>query len=176
MPPIKQKPVMSTALMENTVKDKLGIKWVCARTIVNQALTELDMDDGDIDEWEDEVLLQCLRIFQSLRSAEQDEMRVTEQDGSEPAWKKKARHQAEKRERQWEIDAAEQKSKEKEEVAREERIARGEPEIKGPKKITRVTKLTTRGDATSLVETETHAKLEGVHVKHTKKVFFCSIL
>ena len=163
---------MST--LENTVKDKLGIKWVCARDLVHQAreklsnrVTDEDDDDSSVDE--DEVLLETLKIFQALSNKQQDEMRLPEQV-VEPDWKEKAKAQAERRERQWEEEEATR--------AREEAFARGEAvedEIQGPKKIIRVTKVTKDGNDTEVVETITQEKLDGYHVKHTK-VQCCTIL
>ena len=166
---------MST--LENTVKDKLGIKWVCARDLVQQARTKLDAnrddDDDDYSVDEDEVLLETLKIFQALSNKEQEKMRVPEQT-LEPDWKQKAKAQAERRERQWEEDEAARQAA----IAREEAIARGEQvedEVQGPKKIIRVTKVTKDGKDTEVVETITKEKLDGCHIKHTK-VQYCTIL
>ena len=188
----------SSTSLETTVKEKLGIKWVCARDLVQQAKAQLLQDaaaaaaedadyadDDDDDEKDDvapdddEILLQCLKLFMSLPDEKQAEMRLDENknnntgagvaEAEEPAWQQKAREQAEKREREWEKQAAI-------EQAQEEAIARGEPIIKGPQKITKVTK-TTEGDAvaTEVLETIEHETLDGVHVKYTK-VQCCAIL
>jgi hypothetical protein len=72
---------------------------------------------------EEDVLLEGQKKFESLSSAEQEEMRVPEGGDDEPECNRKAREQAERREREWEEQANVAKKKHE----REEAIAREEP-------------------------------------------------
>ena len=86
--------------LENLVKQKLDIKWIDARRLVQEAQVALGIAKRDVGERQDEVLEEALEIFEDLPPEEQDEMRAPE-EVTEPEWKRKAREQAEKREQEW---------------------------------------------------------------------------
>ena len=173
--------------VENQIKDKLHIKWVAARKLASQAQESLGIASTDeLKGREDEVLLQALKMFRELSGSEQDEMRLPPENAtspsSEPDWKRKAREQAERREKEWDEAAAALQAKRDEEAAaaaRSAAIARGEPveEISGPKRVTKVTKTTGDGKQTEIevIETVTQEKLDGHTIKYTK-VECCIIL
>jgi hypothetical protein len=164
-----------TSALENNIKDRLGIKWVDARRLREDAQDALGITISGSEGREEDVLLEAQKRFESLSSAEQEERRVPEGGDDEPEWNRKAREQAERREREWEEQANAVKKKQE----REEAIARGEPvedEIKGPKKIIQVTRTTKDGDFDpEVVEIITQEKLEGHHIKYTK-VTCCTLL
>jgi hypothetical protein len=163
---------MSTTL-DNNIKDTLGIKWVDARRLRVDAQNALGLSGSE--GREEEILLEAQKKFESLSAADQETMRLPEGGDDEPEWNRKAREQAERREREWEVQAASAKKKQE----REEAIARGEfveEEIKGPKKIIKVTRTTKDGDCDpEVVETITQEKLEGHQIKYTK-VTCCTLL
>ena len=169
----------SATLLENQIKDKLQIKWVAARRLAQEGKDRLGISNSD--GREDEVLLEALKIFQGLSPSEQEEMKLSPGEVDEPDWKRKAREQAEKREKEWDEAAAIAKAKRDEEAAaraRTEAVERGEPveEISGPKRVTRVTKTTAGGKADEeMIETLTEEKLDGQRIKVTK-VVCCTIL
>lgn len=170
-----------TSQLEGKVKEKLGIKWTAAKKIAQDAKGSLPAEAKI-----DEVLAEAELIFYNLPPAEQDEMLVkpkgvaaAEAAENEPAWKKKAREQAERREAEWdkkykdelEEAAAAEKYKENQEA-----LARGEnplPEINGPKKVTRTTRTTINGDVEEVVHEIEQEAIDRPTVKMTKVEYKC---
>lgn len=149
---------MSTTV-EDAIKERLGIKWIHAKRLAEEAKSNLGENCKD-----DQVVEEAVKIFNRLKKAEQKEMLVSK--SSEPDWKRKARQQTEKREQHWDP------------AARQGTITRVGPTsegIKGPKKTITVTKTTRNGDsAPEIVETVTHEELQDNKIKHT--TVHCTIL
>lgn len=82
------------ASLETAVKDRLGIKWVDARDLVQQAKSNLGIAGGVLKSEEDDVVDEAVQIFGKLPKAEQERMRKV---SSGDDWKEKAARQAEKR-------------------------------------------------------------------------------
>lgn len=177
-------------ILENKIKDKLGIRWVDARKFAQNAQTTLGIGDDELEDHEDEILLEALKAFVSLPKEEQESMRKKKSEASEePEWKRKAREQAERREREWEAKAAAEKSAQSAAAAETKVVTDNkEPtiikttegpqqEISGPKKIVRVTKTVTQSNGdTQTAETIDHKPLQGPSVKVTRTQVCCTIM
>jgi hypothetical protein len=171
----------NATLFENKIKDKLGIRWIDARRLVQDAQKQLNISDDQLVENEDEIMLAVLKSFVALPKEEQEALRRKKVEAAEePEWKRKAREQAEKREREWEAQAAAEKAAASQQ-SQTETIAPSEPtittitrgpehEIHGPKKVVTVTKTVkhSNGDIRT-VETTRHDSLApSMTVTHTK--------
>jgi hypothetical protein len=172
----------NATLFENKIKDKLGIRWVDARRLVQDAQKQLSISDDQLIENEDEIMLAVLKSFVALPKEEQEALRRKKVEAAEePEWKRKAREQAEKREREWEAQAAAEKAAQNASQKSETETTSPEPtittikrgpeaEIHGPKKVVKVTKTVkhNNGDIRT-VETTRHDSLgPSVTVTHTK--------
>lgn len=184
----------NATILENKIKDKLGIRWVDARAFVQKAQDMLGIGDDELEEHEDEIMLESLKAFVALSDEEKQEMRRKKAEATEePDWKRKAREQAERREREWEERAAAEKlaqtvNESKPDTAACTNNSNAEPtvttitrgpeqEISGPKKVVRVTKTIkhTNGD-TKTVETTRHDPLQGPSVKITHTKVCCVVM
>jgi hypothetical protein len=96
--------------IESTIQKKLGIKWVDAKRLVQQAADNCEIRNAsDIPEDRvDEVTTEAYEIFEDLDEEEKARMRLGSPDSAavtddapEPDWKRKAREQAERREAEW---------------------------------------------------------------------------
>ena len=102
--------------IENTVQQRLGIKWVDAKRLVLDATRNCEINDCSIipADRNEEVIEEACEIFNDLDEAEQARMRksLADEDSAaaaaatittreEPAWKRKAREHAERREAAW---------------------------------------------------------------------------
>lgn len=182
----------NATILENKIKDKLGIRWIDARKFAQDAQKTLNIGDDELENYEAEMLLEALKAFVSLPKEEQESMRQKKVEASEePQWKRKAREQAERREREWEAKVAAEKNAEQQSAieSQEEIVpANNEPtitkvtqgpqqEVKGPKKIIRVTKTVTDNNGnTKISETIDHEPLDGPGIKITRTQVCCVIL
>jgi hypothetical protein len=101
--------------VENAIQQKLGIKYVDARRLVQEAQQSLGIPAGHQQpvaaECQVHVVEEAIDIFEELTPEEQAEMlQPVLLEQGEPAaeadWTRRAREQAEKREREWEQEAA----------------------------------------------------------------------
>lgn len=181
----------NATILENKIKDKLGIRWVDARRFVQNAQAVLGIGDDELEDHEDEIMLESLKAFVSLSKEEQEAMRRKKAEAAaEPEWKRKAREQAERREREWEARAAAEKLAQsgpviesKPDIMNHEdptvtKITQGpRQEISGPKKVVRVTKTVKQSNGdTKIVETTQHDPLKGPSVKVTHTKVCCAVM
>lgn len=101
---------MSGSALQQKVQQRLGVKYVAAKQLTDQALDALGMTNQEYDE--DIVVDTTERIFSNLSAEQQNEMRLKansdgdnndENNKAEPEWKRKARLAAEKREYEWKL-------------------------------------------------------------------------
>jgi hypothetical protein len=85
---------------ENAIKQRLNIKYVDAKKLLQEAKENLGIE-GPIGDREDEVIEEACEIFEDMEPEEQESMRNTGSAGGEPEWKRKALAAAAKREQQW---------------------------------------------------------------------------
>lgn len=129
--------------VESTVQQRLGIKWVDAKRLVQDAARNCEINGLESTRnREEEVIEEACELFEDLDDAEKARMRISspavDNDsaaaaaGVEPAWKRKAREQAERREAEWQAKEAAAANNEK---VREKLRAVGVPEeeIQGTK-------------------------------------------
>lgn len=119
--------------IEDTVKQKLGIRWLDAKRLVQDAVRNcaIDMEGPNYKknsipaDREKEVIAEACELFEDLDEAEKDQMRKSRADEKnaiaadgvpEPEWKRKAREHAERREAAW---LAQQKGTQANATARE---------------------------------------------------------
>jgi len=90
--------------VQDVVKQKLKIRWVDARKLSCQAQSDLGIQDEEEENArQDEIVKQAIAIFNLLSTQEQDEMRIAENHKKqESELIRRAREQAEKREREFE--------------------------------------------------------------------------
>lgn len=115
--------------LEDRVKKELGIKWVAAKQLIQQALDGLGDEVSD----EDEIFDEVCDIFEDLPPEEQEDMKLKKNIASdEPDWKRKAREQAERREREFEERMANEAQKAEETTA-------GDIDAREPATVTTIT-------------------------------------
>ena len=186
----------NATILENKIKDKLGIRWVDARAFSQKAQEKLGIGNDELEEHEDEMMLESLKAFVALSSEEKETMRRKKAEAAEePEWKRKAREQAERREREWEERAAAEKLAQSESSKPADtatdtvlnnssaeptitKITQGpEQQINGPKKVVRVTKTVTHSNGdTKTIETTKHDPLQGPSVKITHTKVCCVVM
>lgn len=84
--------------VENLVKQRLGIKYIDAKRLTEEAEDLLKGEDVPITE--EDVVEEAVALFEEMTLEEQEAMKIPEESG-EPEWKRKAREQAERREKEW---------------------------------------------------------------------------
>lgn len=82
--------------IESLVKQKLGIRYVDAKRLVEEATKVCEIDGPVPTSRTDEVVEEACELFGDLPASEQQQMR--QQANEEPDWKRRAREQAERRE------------------------------------------------------------------------------
>jgi len=162
---------MSENKLETNIQEQLNIKWVAARDLARRAQTKLGIADADLNKRENEVLSQALKMYRKLSAKEKREIALLEQaKSSEPAWRRKARQQAERRERHWKQEAEERR--------RQEAIERGEDAsdfvFVGPHKITKITRTIQEDGRTRVVEEVNGEKIERENIKVTR--YTCAMM
>ena len=122
--------------LENAIKDKLGIRWVEAKKLLEKAKERCEIDSPEVPvDRENEVLEEACELFGDIPKSEQDEMKQSESDDL----KNKLMQQAQRREVEWREKEAAAASNEQ---VREKLRSEGVPEEEvGATRVTAVRKI-----------------------------------
>jgi hypothetical protein len=169
----------NSGTIQDQVKQKLGIKWVHARDLTNQAIAALHIDSNDrsiIEERNNDIIDEACELFADLSPAEQEKMKIPADDSNQSDFKKKAMATAAKREQEW-ADQVEKERLAAEEVQRQkelqERKDRGEIGEDGlPPEEFHITRTITKSGIT--VVNKKAKPIGGWEVQRTKVL--CSIM
>ena len=165
--------------LDDSLKKKLGIKWKDAKRLIEEAKESLGYEQGPWDEeQEEEILEEATFIFEDYTPEEQEAMKVPDAE-KEPDWKRKAREQAEKREREWEEQAAAERRRREQEALAAAHAAQngGKPEApKGHAVPTRVTTIKRGMNGEEIVEERIETKIIDPSTAHKHTVYCCTIL
>lgn len=164
--------------IENTIKQKLRIKWIDARRLAQEAQVSLGIE-GYAGDREVEILEEAIRIFEALDQEEQEEMQISAKDGlaDDNEWKRKAQEAAERREREFhEREAQDIKLRKSRRKSGDSEVIEHEELMDGTSKVKRVRRLSSKPTRRVVQDPDEIENADEENVKFTSHAICCNVL